>query len=213
MSDPIVYGPAFSTYVRSVRLALEEKHVPYRLEDVDLLKGAHTQPPHRTRHPFAKVPAFEHDGFGLYETAAILRYVDEAFDGIALQPADVRDRARMTRALCIIDSYAYPSMIGTCVIQRVVMPMIGNAPDEAAIEAALPKAEGCTKVLDGLLTEGPYIAGGALSLADLHLIPVYDYFVSLPEGQRIFAKAPNLAAWWERVATRPSVEKTRVDLG
>lgn len=213
MSEPIVYGPAFSTYVRSVRLALEEKHVPYRLEEVDMLKGAHTEPAHRARHPFAKVPAFEHDGFTLYETPAILRYVDEAFDGIALQPADVRDRARMMRAISIVDSYAYGPMIGTCVIQRALMPMLGNAPDEAAVTAALPKAEGCLKVLDGLLVEGPYLAGGALSLADLHLIPVYDYFTRLPEGQAMAAGTPNLAAWWGRVAERPSVTKTRVELG
>ncbi len=90
MADPVLYGPAFSTYVRSVRLALEEKGAPYRLEEINILEDAHKTPEHRARHPFAKVPAFEHDGFELYETMAIMHYVDETFEGPSLQPSEPR---------------------------------------------------------------------------------------------------------------------------
>ncbi|HSR73041.1 MAG TPA: glutathione S-transferase N-terminal domain-containing protein, partial [Kiloniellales bacterium] len=76
MDDPIVYGPGFSTYTRSARLALEEKAVAYHLEEINILEGAGQTPEHLARQPFGKVPAFEHDGFRLYETAAIMRYVD-----------------------------------------------------------------------------------------------------------------------------------------
>ncbi len=93
MADPVIYGPAFSTYVRSVRLTLEEKAAPYRLEEVNILEGAHQTPEHRARHPFTKVPAFEHDGFALYETAAIMRYVDETFAGPSCNPT-TRGRGR-----------------------------------------------------------------------------------------------------------------------
>ena len=102
MSDPIVYGPNYSTYARSARLALEEKGVPYRLEEVDLMQGGTTQPAYLKRQPFAKVPAFEHDGFPLYETAAIERYVDETFPGPKLQPDDSKRRARMTQIVSVI---------------------------------------------------------------------------------------------------------------
>jgi glutathione S-transferase len=51
------------------------------------------------RHPFGKIPAFEHDSFRLYEAGAIARYIDEAFAGVPLQPADVRGRARMTQII------------------------------------------------------------------------------------------------------------------
>lgn len=84
MANPIVYGPALSTYVWSARLALAEKGVTHELVEVPL--GAHREEPHLSRHPFAKVPAFEHDGFTLYETQAIMRYVDERFAGTPLQP-------------------------------------------------------------------------------------------------------------------------------
>jgi hypothetical protein len=73
MSKPTLYGPAFSTYVRSVRLALEEKGVDYNLVEIDFLQGL--MPTEQIeRHPFVRVPAFEHDGFKLYETTAICRY-------------------------------------------------------------------------------------------------------------------------------------------
>jgi len=104
MSDPIIFGPAYSTYARSARLALEEKGVPYKLQEVDIMKGECQTPAYLARQPFAKVPAFEHDGFTLYETAAIERYVDQAFPGPKLQPADPKRQARMTQIISIIDS-------------------------------------------------------------------------------------------------------------
>jgi len=79
MANPIVYGPALSTYVWSARLALAEKGVTHELVDVPF--GAQREEPHLSRQPFAKLPAFEHDGFVLYETQAIVRYVDERFAG------------------------------------------------------------------------------------------------------------------------------------
>lgn len=62
MARPIIYGPAYSTYARTVRLALEEKGVGYDPVEVDLLGEPAQAPEHLARHPFGKVPAFEHDG-------------------------------------------------------------------------------------------------------------------------------------------------------
>jgi glutathione S-transferase len=213
MAKPIVYGPAYSTYARTARLALEEKGVDYDLVEVDILQGAGKSPEHLARHPFAKVPAFEHDGLALYETDAITRYVNEVFPGAGLEPSDVRGRARMTQAINVIGSYAYPCLITQIVVQRTVMPMLGNATDEAAISEALPQAETCLKALEGLIDGNTYLAGDTLSRADLLLIPVYDYFSQTPEGQKMLGAAPNLRRWWDKVRTRPSVEKTRPSLG
>ncbi len=213
MSEPIVFGPAFSTYVRSTRLTLEEKGVPYRLEEVNILEGANKSPEHLARHPFGKVPAFEHDGFALYETAAIMRYVDEAFDGPALQPSEARARARMTQVLSVVNSYVYPSWISAIVMQRVVAPLLGGEPDEAAIREALPQAETCVAALDALLEGDDVFAAGALSLADLHVAPIYDYFSQTPEGERLLAGAANLQRWWGGVSRRDSLAKTKPALG
>ena len=213
MAKPIIHGPAYSTYARTVRLALEEKGVDYDLVEVDLLAGATRTPEHLARHPFGKVPAFEHDGFELYETDAIIRYVNAAFSGPDLEPADARSRARMAQAINVIGGYAYPCMIGHIFIQRAVMPMMGNTADEAAIAAAIPQAETCVAALEKLIDGNAYLAGDRLSLADLLLIPVYDYFAQTPEGEKLLASAPNLRRWWDSVRTRESVVKTRPQLG
>jgi glutathione S-transferase len=213
MAKPVIYGPAYSTYTRTCRLALEEKGAGYDLVEVDVLSGANQTPEHLARHPFGKVPAFAHDGLELYETDAITRYVNDAFSGADLLPADAAGRARMAQAVNIIGNYAYPAMISQIFVQRAVVPMKGGAADEDAIAAAIPQAETCVAALEKLIDGNAYLAGDRLSLADLLLVPVYDYFAQTPEGQKMLAKAPNLQRWWDRVRTRPSVEKTRPSLG
>ena len=211
MALPIVYGLAASTYVWSTRLALAEKGVAHQLVEVGF--GEFVQEPHVARHPFGKVPAFEHEGFALYETDAITRYVNEAFPGPDLEPSDVRERARMTQAIGVIGGYAYPCLITQIFVQRAIMPMLGNASDEAAISQALPQAKTCLEALEKLIDGSPFLAGEKLSRADLLLIPIHDYFSQTPEGQRLLGNAPNLKRWWEGVRSRPSVEKTRPSLG
>lgn len=213
MSKPTVYGPAYSTYVRSARLALEEKGVEYDLVEFDFLSGP--MPAEQIeRHPFAKVPAFEHDGLSLYEVSAINRYVDEAFEGPSLQPEDLIQRARMNQIISIVDSYVYPSTLGQLVIQRLVMPMLGKEADEGAISAALPQVEKCMSVISGIRGSQTYLASGdRITLADLHLIPIFVYFRNTPESGPILAKNPGLNAWWDAIGGRESVQKTEPSLG
>lgn len=213
MAKPVVYGPRFSTYVRSVLLALEEKGAAYDVHEVNILEGAHETPEHLARHPFAKVPAFSHDGFDLYEVTAILQYVDAAFPGVGLQPDDARAKARMHQVIGIIDSYAYAAFITHIVIPRVVVPMLGGETDEAAVKEALPAAEKSVNALEKLVGSNRFVAGGALSLADLHLVPVYDYLSRTPEGENLLANAPGLRQWWDGIKERESVVKTRPQLG
>lgn len=207
MSKPTLYGPALSTYVRSARLALEEKGVDYNLVEIDFLQGP--MPAEQIeRQPFARVPAFEHDGFQLYETTAICRYVDEAFDGPSLQPGTVQERARMNQIISILDSYTYPCTVGQLVIQRLVMPMLGNQPDEAAIAEALPEIGNCMNTLAALRGNNTYLAGNQLSLADLHFAPIYDYFRNTPESGPILEKNPGLVDWWNEMSGRASLQNT-----
>jgi glutathione S-transferase len=213
MTAPIVYGPAYSTYVRTVCMALQEKGVAYKLIDVDILSGANRTPEYLRRHPFGKVPAFEHDGFSIYETSPIARYVDEAFDGTALQPKDAKMRARMNQAIAITDNYAYGCIVGHVVMQRLVAPLLGNTADEAMIRDALPVAEQALTALQDVLGGRPRFAGDELTLADLYLVPVYDYFLSTPEGAAMLPKFPALQQWWQSLEKRESVVATRPKLG
>ena len=211
MSKPVLYGPAYSTYVRTPRIAFAEKGVDYELVEFDFLKEMPEE--QLARQPFGKVPAVEHDGFALYESGAIARYIDEAFKGPALQPGDAKSRARMTQVISIIDSYTYPCTVGTLVIQRLVTPMLGGQPDENAIGEALPKVEKCMSVLNGILGDNQYFAGAGLSLADMHLVPILDYFTKTPESEKILAPLSGLNAWWDRMQSRESVSSTAPKLG
>ncbi len=213
MSKAVIYGPAYSTFARTVRLALEEKGADYDIVEVDILTGAHQTPEHLARHPFAKVPAFEHDGFAIYETDAIARYVNQAFDGSDLEPGDAQARARMNQAMAVIGGYGYAAMIGAIFIHRAVMPLLGNEADEAAIEDALPRARTTLAALESLNGGQSYLVGDSLSLADLTLVPVYDYLSQTPEGEKLLDEAPNLRAWWDRIKDRPSVVKNTPQLG
>ncbi len=208
MTEPIVFGAAYSVYVRAVRLALAEKGVPYRLEEVDIFAEGGPPPGYLERHPFARIPAFEHDGFRLYEATAISLYIDEAFDGPPLMPADIRARARVHQLLGILDNYAYRTLVWEVFVERVRVPQSGGAPDEAKIAAALLRARTCLAALESLMGEGPWLAGERVSLADLRAFPFFALFRQAPEGARLLADTPGLARWFEAMAQRPSANAT-----
>ena len=208
-----LHGPAYSTYARTARLALEEKGVAYELAEVDILTGAAQTPEHLARQPFGKVPALTHDGFGLYETFAIIRYVDEAFPGPALQPADVKARARMTQICAVVDSYGYAALIGQLFWQLAIVPMQGGTPDQAVADAGLARGTMVLGEIEKLAAGGPTLCEGGVSLADFLLLPIIEYIAMTPPGAAALAARPKLAAWAAGMATRPSVVKTRPSLG
>jgi glutathione S-transferase len=209
---PRLYGAPYSVYVRSARLALEEKGVGYELVPVDIFAAGGPPAEHLARHPFGRIPAFEHDGFTLYETGAIARYVDEAFEGPPLQPTDVRRRARMNQAIGILDSYAYRTLVWDIFVERVRAPANGRASDEAKIAEALPRARTCLEALAAIVGDGPWLAGPALTLADLHALPMVTYFAMATEGRRLLDGCAAMSRWLERMRARPSVAATRSPL-
>src|ERR1043166_8247040 len=92
MADPIVFGFPRSTFVQIVRLVLTHKEVAYTFRDLEPEMG---KPGHLGLHPFNRVPILQHGDFVLYETSAIVTYLDETFANPALQPKDLRARGRM----------------------------------------------------------------------------------------------------------------------
>src|SRR6185437_8832686 len=115
------------------------------------------------RNPFGKVPAFEHDGLTLYETGAIIRYIDRAFSGAKLQPADTKRLARMDQAIGVVDSFAYPCIVGKLVWQRIVTPMMGGTPDDAAVQEGMPQIRLCLSEFERILGSAPWFGGDSVS--------------------------------------------------
>lgn len=208
MSEVIVYGAPYSVYVRIVRLALEEKGVPYQLEEVDIFADDGPPEEHLARHPFGKIPAFAHGDFQLYETGAITRYIDAAFDGPPLAPDDVQARARMDQIIGLLDSYAYPAMVWDVFVERVQRPAQDAPSDEDRIRSGLETARRCLTALSDLKGAHAFLAGDHVSLADLHVAPMLIYFCMAPEGAAQLGKARDLSDWWSRLSARPSLAKT-----
>lgn len=213
MATPIIYGPDYSTYVRTVRLAFAEKPAEYRLESVHMLGGETKQPAHLRRHPFAKVPAFEHDGFAFYEVTAIARYVDQVFPGRRLQPSDARQAARMNQIIGIVNSYAYGSIVGKLVWQRLISPMLGGQCDESIVTDARPMVETCLSEFERIKGGNPFLAGPDISLADLYLAPIMAYLSMTPDMAELMKPCPGLKSWWDSMAVRPSMQDTQPKLG
>jgi glutathione S-transferase len=201
-----IYGIPGSPYVRAALLGCEEKGVPYDFRHMQM--GESKTPEHLARHAFGRIPAFEHDGFALYETQAILRYIDTVFPGPALQPAEPRAAARMNQLAGICDWYFFPQVGATIGFQRLIKPLMGGTADEDACAAAYPNAVTCVTEIARLLGEGPYLAGPQLTIADLMLAPQMAFLAMTPEGEKLFAAAPNITAWLARMEARESMRKT-----
>ena len=212
MNQPNLFGASYGVHVRIVRLALAEKGVDYRLFELDLADPAGASPGSPTGHCFGRIPEFEHDGFRLHDTAAITRYIDEAFAGPSLQPASPRGRARMHQIIALLDNYAYQSLVWDIFAERVRAAFECRKPDDARIAAALPVAETCLDELVELMAGGPYLAGDRLSLADLHAAPIMIYAHMSVEGAALLRERPALEAWLGQMGRRSSIGDTRTPL-
>jgi glutathione S-transferase len=207
MTGFVVYTIPGSPYARAVMATLEEKGSSWRL--AGLAPGTHREEPHLSRHPFGKMPVLEHDGFTLYETQAILRYLDRTLPEPSLTPADPKAAARMDQVMNVNDCYLFQGCANIIVFQRIVGPLVlGLKPDEGAIAEAMPRAFIVFSELSRLLGDQPHFAGESLSLADLMVAPQLDMFATAPEWIELTLAKPNLVTWLERMNARPSMQTT-----
>jgi glutathione S-transferase len=206
MSDFVIHGIAGSPFVRAVLMGLEEKGRGWRLQP--LAPGASKGPEHLARHPFGRVPAVEHGDFQFYETQAALRYLDRIYPEPSLTPADPRQAARMDQIMGINDWYLFAHASAPIGFPRVVAPKIGFPADASKVAEALPQAAICFGAIARLLGDQPFLAGDALSLADLMVAPQLSLLMECEEGQGLMAPHPALSAWLQRMEARPSMLAT-----
>src|SRR5581483_3385920 len=149
----------------------------------------------------------EHDGYWLYETQAIVRYLDRVLPAPALTPAEPRAAGRMDQVMNICDWYLFQGVGNVIGFQRLIRPrLLGEAPDEEAIARAMPHARAVIAELSRLLGGQPYFAGDAVSLADLAVAPHLDFLSVTPEWATL--ATPELSAWLSRMIARPSFTRT-----
>ncbi|CAA9414407.1 Glutathione S-transferase domain protein [uncultured Microcoleus sp.] len=207
MSKLVVWGTPVSTYVRTVRLLLEEIGADYTLHSVDIFNGESQSADYLAKNPFGKVPTIEVNGELLYETAAITEYLDATLADRKFSFSDPMLQARMRQIMAIIDSYLYGPAISTIVIQRLIVPTQGGKTDEAKVKNAIAPAQTAIEAIESLTAGSPYLLGSEVSIADFYLIPIFIYFSQTPEFEVITAQTPKLRTWWDKVSQLPSVKK------
>ncbi len=186
-----LYGFAPSTYVRTARLACVDKGVPHQLAPLDF-----KAPSHLALHPFGKMPVLEHGDVRLFETAAILDYVDGTFDGPSRTPSAPLGRARMRQWMSAAADVLYPTVVGAM--------LVDGGPDEAAVANARERLAVLDRALDG----ARFLAGDALSLADVYVLPMVTFAASQPAGPTILDGLDRLSRWRESLEERPGFSTT-----
>ncbi|MCC5634711.1 glutathione S-transferase family protein [Nostoc sp. CHAB 5844] len=207
MAKLTVYGTPLSTYVRTVRLLLEEAGVDYTLKGIDIFKGENKSPEYLAKNPFGKVPTLEVDGEVIYETPAITDYLNTVFANHQFSLSEPLLQARMRQIITIIDNYFYAAAIGTIVIQRLIVPSQGGKADEAQVQNAVAPAQTAIQAIESIAVVSPYLLGSQLTIADFYLIPIFIYLSQTPEYEVITAQTPKLRTWWDTVNQLESVKK------
>ena len=195
-----LYGHPVSTCTRKVLATLAETNTPYEFIVVDFAKGEHKQEPHLSRQPFGQVPAMDDEGFTLFESRAICRYLSTKA-GNALTPAQPKEYAKMEQWLSVEQSNFSPNAM------KFIFQYVFKRPqDEKVLEAAGQMVDEVYATLSSTLDKSPFAAGETFSLADIGYMPYIEYLSSTPMSATL-QKYPSVAGWWERLRQRPSWKK------
>ena len=196
---PTILGDYRSTYVRSTRMAFEEKGIAYAVQ------VARPQSPEILAwNPFGKMPTFRCGELALYETSAILRHLDETMPGPSLMPSDPIERAKVEQWVSVLNCYGYPAIVRNYVLQYAFPRGPDGQPDRSTIDAAIPEIRKILAALDGAIGSRDYLVGDRITLADILLTPMVAYVKAMPEGKDLLAEVPNLRRAVEKLAERPS---------
>ncbi|KAH8798028.1 glutathione S-transferase [Flagelloscypha sp. PMI_526] len=201
-----LYAFAHSTCGKRVATVLHEKAVPFEFISVDTMKGEHKTPEFLKNQPFGQVPYIDDDGFILYESRAITRYICEKYpsQGTQLIPAGLKEKALFEQAASN-ETFNFDPFCSAAVSEAVFKPMIGRGePDKAIVEGLVEKLSAKLDAYDKILSAQKYLAGNELTLADLAHLP-YGTLLGVAGYDVLTSDAkPNVARWWKDLQARPS---------
>lgn len=206
MTTPITfYFGSGSPYAWKVWLALEHKKLPYEAKRMTFDGGELKSPEYTAINPRQKVPAIVDNGFAMYESSAILDYLEDRYpqSGAPLWPGDVHARAVARRRAA--EAVAYVDSLNDKLLTAILVPA-DQTPDAAAIDAAKKAyAEELARIENWF--SGDYVAGPALSGADFTLYPYLAFLGRVDQrkpGYDLKAMLPpKTAAWMKRIEALP----------
>lgn len=197
-------GSPISTCTKRSVLVLLEKKVDFEFVPIDFSKGEHKAPEFVAKQPFGQVPYLDDDGFIVYESRAIARYVAEkwASQGTPLLPlTDIKKKALFEQAASV-ETANFDAHAATAVYEKLFKPFFGLPADIPAYDAQIKKLEGKLDAYEVILGKQKYLAGDELTLADLFHLP-YGALLT-DDGSNVITSRPNVARWWKDITSRPS---------
>lgn len=186
-----IHGFPVSTWTRTACMTCVEKGIDY-----DLVPIAYGSAEHALLHPFLRIPILEVGGTAIFESLAINCYLDEAFPGPSLQPEDDLARVRMRTWMGLCGDYLFRD-----VVRAIPRDRTPTEEELAGARTALERAE-------ALVGAEPFLAGPALTLADLYLAP--QIANCREKAPALLDGLPALGAWSERIGERESFRGTVV---
>jgi glutathione S-transferase len=190
-----------STCSRKVLTALLETNTAYEFELVDFAKGEHKMPAFMAKQPFGQVPAIDDNGFTLFESRAICKYINEKASG-KLVPTDTKQRAVMEQWMSVETSNFTPHAM-----KFIYHNALGRTQDEATLKHAEEGLNTALAIMDKHLSANSYFVGSDFTLADIGFMPYVEYLMPFPTTKAIVAKYPNVMTWWNRCSERPTWQK------
>ena len=199
-----IHGRANSVNVQKALWAADECGVAYERTDVGGPFGGNDQPWFRAMNPNGVVPTIDDDGYVLWESNAIVRYLCASHAAGTLWPSEPRARGEADRWM---DWQATTVMAG---MTTLFWGLIRTPPDKrdlAAIDAARPATAAIWARLDGHLANRAYVAGDAFTMGDIPIGAVCYRWLNLPFRRDDLPGLPHLQAWYERLVLRPAYRK------
>ncbi len=198
-----LHGYRDSVYSWVARFVLIEKNIDFDWVEVDPFSSAPLES-YQKLNPFRRVPTLVHRGFVLYETSAIVQFLDDEYPEPRLQPSTASGRARIAQIISIIDSYAYWPLVRQVFSHGYWQPLHGEEPDPEEFQQGLAAAPLTLSAINSIVGDSEYLVGEALSLADLYLAPFLSYFALADEGKAMLGTYPVLRDWLQRTTQRQS---------
>lgn len=195
-----LYGSPLSTCTRKVLMTLAETSTSYEMMTIDFATGAHKKEPHISRQPFGRIPAIDDDGFEMFESRAIARYIAEKTKS-PLIPADIHARAKMEQWISI-----ETSEFATHAMKFVYEHTFKRKQEQSVLDAAATSLKTTLGVMSGQLAKTPFISGDAFTIADIGFMPYLEYVMASP-AKELVMPYERVGAWWEKIRARPTWQK------
>ena len=195
-----IWGRVNSVNVKKALWCIEELGLPYERIDAGLQFGVVNTPEYRKMNPMGLVPTIDDDGFILWESHSVVRYLADKYGKGVLRPMDLEPRSIANQWMDW--AFTFQASVRDAFWHLIRTPE--DKRDAKAIEASRVKSAQLAAILDAAL-EGKLYVAGSFSMGDIPIGAEVQRWIRLPMER---PSLPHLEAWFARLCARPAFKKT-----